>query len=333
MITLKDVPAGAKYENYGNAAYKKLFGKLSIRPILPFSKAEFFIESPQMVKGMSISGVQQKLSLKIVNKKELQITSINGEYILKPTPMEFPFASENEHCAMLSGALLGIETAQCGLIAFSDGELAYITKRFDRTVSGKLHQEDLVQGFNMASEKKYEKSYESAGQLVKEMCGGRLGVVLEYFKRVVHAYLIGNDDMHLKNISLMRKFDNSGKYYDFLTPNYDTLFTFAFDNHSTYKTLALDLLLEEETQGEFSEIYEQYGFYTGVDFKELGLRLGLTATVIASYFNFIQSKKEQLLMLIKNSYMPMKMKQKTSEIVLARLKALAINEQSRLRRN
>lgn len=52
---------------------------------------------------------------------------------------------------MLSGKLLGISTADCGLLSFADGELVYITRRFDRNDGdSKLHQEDLVQGFRFA---------------------------------------------------------------------------------------------------------------------------------------------------------------------------------------
>ncbi len=326
MVSLKDVSNKSKYKNYLNTPFKKLFGSLSVKPMLPFTKSEFFIESPKVVKGMSISGVQQKLSLKKDKSNNLVITSTNGEYILKPSPQTFPHAAENEHCAMKTSELFDIETAKCGLIPFADGELAYITKRFDRTPSGKIHQEDLVQGFNLPSENKYNGSYEKSGQLIYKMCGGKLSVIFDYFKRVIHAYIIGNDDMHLKNISLMRKPENVSLSYDSLTPNYDSLFCSSFENKNPLeKALALDLLVEEE-DGNFSSAFEKYGFYTGSDFKMLGNRIGLNDKVIANLFKTVKSKELKIIDLISASYMPDDMKSRTTNIVKQRIKSLMITD-------
>jgi len=141
-ISLKPIKRNSKFPNYIDSEFRKLFQSLRVNPVLSFTRKEFFRESPSKSKGMSISGVQQKLSLKINSNKELEITPIGGEYILKPSPESFPNASENEHCAMSTSRLLGIETASCGLISFADGELVYITKRFDRKGDVKIHQED-----------------------------------------------------------------------------------------------------------------------------------------------------------------------------------------------
>ncbi len=113
---------------------------------LPFSRAEFFRSSKYNIQGLSISGVQQKLSLRKNEKNELVATAKGCEYILKPSPEAYPNAAENEHAAMQVSRHTGIDTAQCGLVTFKGGELAYITKRFDRQSDGsKLHQEDLLQ--------------------------------------------------------------------------------------------------------------------------------------------------------------------------------------------
>ncbi len=270
---------------------------------------------------MSISGVQQKLSLKISSDNEFEITSTEGEYILKPSPETFPHASENEHCAMLTSRILGIKTALCGLVSFSDGEPAYITKRFDRKGGDKIHQEDLVQGFGMRSEDKYAYSYEKTGKLINAMTNGKASVVFDFLSRVVHAYIIGNDDMHLKNISLQKLPENTGLYYDGMTPNYDCLFTNAFDTVSGSDFLALDLL-EDEKHGIFSKAYEKYGFYTGHDFKVLGDRLGLREKPVTTLINNIRKKEPLLIDLIHCSLMPADMKKKAGLMVSERIKTL-----------
>ena len=121
-----------KHPGYRDADFRSLFGSLKVSPQLPYSRSEFQQNSVKYIKGMSISGVQQKLSLKIDQDYRLIPVSEGGQYILKPSPEEFPNAAENEHAAMITSNLLKTETAACGLVSFSDGELAYITKRFDR---------------------------------------------------------------------------------------------------------------------------------------------------------------------------------------------------------
>lgn len=221
----------------------------------------------------------------------------------------------------MTSRVLGIPTADCGLVAFSDGELAYITKRFDRISSErkseKLHQEDLAQGFNLLSGGKYDKSYEAAGKLIAEMTNGKLSVVLDFIQRVIHAYLIGNDDMHLKNISLQRLTHSSSRFYDKLTPNYDCLFVDAFDNTSSHNYLALDLL-----EGDFSEYYQRYGYYTGYDFIELSNRLGVRDVSVKKFIGSIDKKKDELISTILHSYMPTTMKEKAENLINTRLKAL-----------
>ncbi len=323
MVSLKPVKGKSKYPNYKNIEFKKLFGSLKVDPVLPFSRETFFINSPEKSKGMSISGVQTKLSLKINSANLLEMTQKEGQYILKLSPEVFPFAAENEHCAMLSSMFLGIDTAVCGLVTFSEGGICYITKRFDRTDKGKIHQEDLAQGFGINSEDKYEKSYEAAGKLVHRMSNGKAAVVFDFFKRVVHAYVIGNDDMHLKNISLQRFSNNTGLYYDKLTPNYDCLFTGAFENVSGSGFLALDLL-EEERDGVYSKNYEINGFYTGHDFKIFGGRLGLRDKPIITFLYSVINRKTELIELINRSYMPNSMKKRSVSLITERMNALAM---------
>ncbi|MBN7796647.1 type II toxin-antitoxin system HipA family toxin [Parahaliea mediterranea] len=320
-ISLKEVPRGSKYEDYHDAAFKKLFGSLKVSPVLPFSRSEFKQDSVKYTKGMSISGVHQKLSLIIDANGYLSPVNQGGEFILKPSPEEFPFAAENEHAAMLISDLLGIDTAHCGLVAFSDGELAYVTKRFDRLANGqKRHQEDLLQGFNMQSDRKYDKSYEEAGRLVFEMTDGKKSVVSDYLRRVVYAYLIGNSDLHLKNLSLQKNEDNKTHFYDKLSPNYDCLFTDTYESLEDAGFFALDLFKDGETTGE----YDHYGYPTGYDFLELCRRLDIPTTIFAKFVDLIVKRKSEVIEMINRSFMPEKMKEKALETVEDRLRVMQV---------
>ena len=231
LISLKPLTKSDKYLHYRDKAFVNLFGSLKVNPVLPFSVSEFKQESVVRVKGMSISGVQKKASLAIDENNRFEIVTKGGQYILKPSPDEFPFASENEHAAMLISQLLGIKTALCGLVCFEEGEKAYITKRYDRhEASMPSHQEDMAQLLGLKPGDKYERSYEEVGLMLDRVTGGKKAVLLDFLKRVIYAYLIGNDDFHLKNISVERLEGNRGLHYDKLTPNYDVLFVQSFPN-------------------------------------------------------------------------------------------------------
>ena len=322
-ISLREVTGTAKYPDYQNSAFTKLFTSLRVKPTLGLTRSAFKRESVRFTKGLSISGVQQKLSMTINAKHEIVPVSIGGRYILKPSPEEYPHAAENEHTAMLSGRLLGISTADCGLLNFKDGELVYITRRFDRTDGtdgdSKLHQEDLLQGFGMESGSKYERSHEEAGAVILEMTSGRKTVVLDYLQRIMHAYLIGNDDMHLKNTSLQKDAGNSTRFYDRLTPNYDCLFASTFENRNIDGFLALDFFADGS-----STQFEEYGFYTGHDFLELARRFGISEKPVRSFVGEIEAKMPELLAMIDHSYMPDAMKVAARDQVVDRLGALQV---------
>lgn len=54
------------------------------------------------------------------------------------------------------------------------------------------------------TEQKYKCSYERVGKIVKQYATN-LGLdVIKYFRLVLFSFLIGNNDMHLKNCSLMQ---------------------------------------------------------------------------------------------------------------------------------
>jgi serine/threonine-protein kinase HipA len=151
------------------------------------------------------------------------------------------------------------------------------------------------------------------------MTNGKMSVVLDFVRRVIHAYLIGNNDMHLKNISLQKNPENTSRYYDKLTPNYDSLFTDGFEYVDNDGFLALDLL-----ESGFSEKYAYHGFYTGHDFIELGIRLKIPERLIKKTIEDMANKKDSLKEVVTHSYMPDGMKTRAIEILNDRSRVLMI---------
>lgn len=326
-ISLKKLTGKQNKPGYHNTEFKALFGSMKVNPCLPFSRSEFFQSSKQNIQGMSISGVQQKLSLKQNEKHTLVATAEGGEYILKPSPEAYPNAAENEHAAMQVSQLMGIDTAQCGLVTFEGGERVYITKRFDRHRDGsKLHQEDLMQCADLPSENKYDLTYEDAGKLIDKVTHGKQAAVLDFVRRVILAYVTGNDDLHLKNISVQRLPDNTNPYYDKLTPNYDCLFCDAFNGKEKgMGLLALGLLHDTEYSDEhFTDMCNHYGYYTGYDFLELGRRLGLQEKPIRTFIAKLKTNQKKITDLISHSYMPDIMKDRATQLVESRINAMQV---------
>ncbi len=309
-ICLKEISGEQKYPGYHNPCVISLFGNIHVSPFLDFDKALFKAEiSQKYTKGMSISGVQKKLSMKIEANK-LVPTSKDGKFILKPTVEDFPEISANEHLTMRLGEIFGIETPACGLIQFQGGELAYIVRRFDWTPdeTKRILKEDMAQIFQLQRDKeetyKYSKSYEEVGLKILEITGSKLVNVLDYFTRVVFCFLTANGDYHLKNISVQNKSFNRDGVFDSLTPNYDALMTFLY--FPSEEDLALDLLRNDE----FSPEFKQNGFFTRADFNLLATRISLPPSGAVLVFNEMKKKLPQAFELIKRGFLSDKMKEK-----------------------
>ncbi len=178
-------------------------------------------------KGFTVPGVQKKLSLHLINdSKKPRLTLVNYPtgYILKPQVSDFEALPESEQLIMSMADISGIKTVPHALIK-GNAELAYITRRVDRNITGDktemLAMEDFCQLDLRLTEDKYRGSYERCAKIIKQY-SSRVGVdMAEFFIRLIFSFIVGNSDMHLKNFSLIETMEGSGKYV--LSPAYDLL--------------------------------------------------------------------------------------------------------------
>jgi serine/threonine-protein kinase HipA len=171
-----------------------------------------------MVGKMSISGIQPKLSVKLVTKTDsprLEVTGEDGQYILKPQVQAFANLPENEDLCMTIAEELDIDTPPHCLVHLKDGSPAYVVKRFDREGRRKIHQEDFSQ--ILGKQDKYNGSVEEIGRKLKEVSEVPGLDVQLFFERVVFNFLIGNGDAHAKNYSVI--YNEEG--FVRLSPAYD----------------------------------------------------------------------------------------------------------------
>ncbi|MBI1937169.1 MAG: HipA domain-containing protein [Ignavibacteriales bacterium] len=209
-----------------HAKCSKIFFDSPLPPVLEVNLSD--IESLALNilgRNTSVTGVQPKLSVDLKkNKKEparLTIVGLWGRYILKPPHYNFPEMPENEDLTMKLAESVGIKTASHSLIRMKSGELAYISKRFDRTAKEKLHVEDFAQLLEVLTERKYSGSIEQIGRGVLQYSSFPGNDLINIFEVVLFAFITGNADMHLKNFSLLRDENDDIK----LSPAYDLIST------------------------------------------------------------------------------------------------------------
>lgn len=205
------------HKGYSLQGLKKIHKDLTLLNPLPFNRQSFLLEAALRANKMSIQGVQPKLSAVFSLKDAcFKIVDSGGDFILKP-PNIFPELPENEAVSMRLAAMIGIQVPTCGLVYMNDGNLAYFIKRFDRVPKGRrLAVEDFAQLLNAKRRTKYDSSVERVITVIDNYCTFPLVEKLEFFNRFVFNFIIGNEDMHLKNYSLI---ENQGKRT--LAPAYD----------------------------------------------------------------------------------------------------------------
>jgi serine/threonine-protein kinase HipA len=218
---------------------------------------------------------------------------------LKPQNAAFPEMPENEHLTMKLAELLKIQTVVSSLIRLKSGELSYITKRIDRTTKGeKIHMLDMFQITEAFD--KYRSSMEKVGKAVIEHSSHTLLDVLRLYELVIFTYITGNNDMHLKNFSLILKDENWG-----FAPAYDLL--------------NAQLHLSEDKEETALTIGGKKSRLTKSDFIILGVKFGLSEKQIENVFQRFIKAEKKLLLLIDQSFLREANKIKYKDLLTQRL--------------
>ena len=294
-------------DRYSIPGLAKLSPRLSNLIDLPFTAQEQRREAASRSGKMSIQGVQPKLSAKLsVKNQEFQIVDSHGTFIIKPQSEIFQEVPENEDLTMKMANAFGIEVPLTGLVYSKDGSLSYFIKRFDRYARNKkYHVEDFAQLTGNTRDTKYNWTMENLVPVIENYCTFPLLEKRKLFRRVLFCFLTGNEDMHLKNFSLITR-----KNKIELSPAYDFL----------NSTLAMDMTIEEMAlpiAGKKRKINRADLFeYYGED------RLKLSGKTILSELQNLTDKKDGLAKMIKISFLSEAMKDKYTEFIIERYRRL-----------
>jgi serine/threonine-protein kinase HipA len=271
-------------------------------------------------RSIAVPGVQAKLSMSLVKeakeKSDSRFTvvgALGGQYILKPPSDRFPEMPENEHVTMRMAETFGIRVVPSSLIRLASGELSYITKRVDRQGTGeKIHLIDMFQITEAFD--KYKSSMEKVGKALDNYSDNTLLDKIFYFELTLFSFLTGNNDMHLKNFSMIES--PSGWTF---APAYDLL-NVSIVNPEDEEELALTL------DGKKKKLKRE-------SFEQLAKGLGLTEKQIEGVFKRIEKNKPKAMDWIDWSFLSDDMKIAYKKLFEGRYKRLRLREYKAHKKN
>ncbi len=268
---------------------KRFFGTIEA-PRMTHTLDEMAALAKQVVeRSVAVPGVQPKLSMSVFKDKNegpnrlTVVGALGGNYIFKPPSDVFPEMPENEHLTMRIAESFGIKAVEASLIRLGSGELSYLTKRIDRTSNGeKIHMIDMFQIIEAFD--KYKSSMERIGKVLQQHSENTLLDLLSFFELTLFSFITGNNDMHLKNFSMIKT--HSGWS---LSPAYDLL-NVRIANQEDNEELALTL------GGKKNKL-------TRANFEQFGEDLGLNAKQIEGVFKRFAKNKEKAIHWIDQSFL------------------------------
>ena len=286
-------------DKYSKPGLAKLSPRLTGLADLPFTAQEQRIEAALRSGKMSIQGGQPKLSAKLsIKNRSLDVVDQKGTFIIKPQSDVFRQVPENEDLTMKMSKIFGIEVPLSGLIHSKDGSFSYFIKRFDRYGKNKkYHVEDFAQLTGNTRDTKYNWSMEKLIPVIENYCTFPLLEKRRLFRRVLFCFLTGNEDMHLKNFSLITR----EKKVE-LSPAYDLLNS-TISMGKAVEEMALSLA-GKKRKIERKDLVEYYGIE----------KMKLTDKTIKSEMQNLINTKQDLEKLINISFLTNDMKEKYVEL-------------------
>lgn len=199
-----------------------------------------------------------------------------------------------------------IQTVPHSMIRLKSSELAYITRRIDRTGSEKIAMEDMCQITERLTEDKYKGSLEQVGRTIRQYSTQPGLDTINFFELILFCYLTGNADMHLKNFSLWKP--SQGEIQ--LAPAYDLVGT--------------KLLLSQDLEESALSINGKKKNFRRKDFDAIAQNMAVPEKAIGNAFAKFTRAKENWMALLDKSLMPKELRNDYKELVKARIEKLRL---------
>lgn len=186
------------------------------------------------LRGLPVSGVpgvqekvkvSERMSLP-VREKEL------STHLLKFRQQGLPRLVPNEHTCLQVLADARLDVNQATVVIDSTGEEALLVTRFDREVTGGAvtarRQLDGCQATGRYPADKYDLDTVEVVAGLAGLCANPTVAALRLLEQVVASYLVGNGDLHAKNLSVYDR----GRGLE-TSPVYDVVFTHPYGDTET----------------------------------------------------------------------------------------------------
>jgi len=265
------VPAGEPLpeRNYG---YRKLspaelIAILKELPRRPLLAGEIGVR-------LSLAGAQDKVAVRIEKDGvSLPLGGAPSTHILKPAIDRFEGVVFNEALSMELAAAIGLPTAPVETRTV-EGMTFLLVERYDRVhrqtpgeepVVERVHQEDFCQAQGIVPETKYQKeggpSLKDCFNLLRAISSAPVIDLARLLDGVIFNYLVGNNDAHSKNFSLVYPGAGTGDLQVRLAPLYDVVSTIYYPELSPEMAMKIggEYSSERVTPRNFEKLAEEAG--------------------------------------------------------------------------
>ncbi len=194
---------------------------------------EMTVTADPLDEGVSLSGVQPKLGVILEGDRYVGRTKDHDTWIIAKLPVVGqPLLPEVEDLSLRLAAAAGVKVCEAYLeplaklalqhgydLGEADDQTNFLAVvRYDRSAQGRIHAEDFAQILGVMPEEKYgggpanRQTYLSVAAVLLDAPSMGEPAVHELLRRLLVNELLGNPDMHLKNIGL--------RYPDGQTPEF-----------------------------------------------------------------------------------------------------------------
>jgi len=265
------IPAGEPMppRDYG---YRKLSAD-ELAPILRELPKRPLLAGEKGIR-LSLAGAQDKLAVRIEDGDVcVPLGGAPSTHIIKPAVERFEGVVFNEAFCMKLAVTINLPAAPVE-IRNIEGMDYLLVERYDRThrqavgsnpVVERLHQEDFCQALGIVPEMKYQKeggpSLERCFALLRQASSTPVLDLNSLLDAVIFNYLVGNNDAHGKNFSLLCHGAGTQDRQIRLSPLYDVVSTVYYPELSREMAMNIgdEYFSEKVTPGDFAQLAEEAG--------------------------------------------------------------------------
>ncbi len=308
----KEIVNPTEYESqkcWHERCMKSFFGFRQLPELICSEKELERLASLTVNKGLTVPGVQKKISLHLSAKDKvtrLTIVDYPTGYILKPQSEEFAFLPEAEFMVMKMAEAARIKIVPNALIPVGTG-YAYITKRIDRKDNGLLAMEDFCQLSGRVTEDKYRGSYENCSRVIRRYSQNTGIDITEFYYRLLFCFLTANSDMHLKNFSLIEDAPGS------------RIFSLA----AAYDLLPVNILMPADQEQTALTLNGKKKGIRRKDFLAAAENMGVREKTAKGLIEHILRYRDEFVRIADSAYIPEEMKEEWKTLLDARIDALS----------